>query len=74
MPVFELLNILKIMCEVICNPHEGMKFDSHIIEASNSPHCRTNIASQNNIKWMQLILMQTCQIISGPVPTKQQIK
>ena len=37
----KLLNILKVMCEVIGDPHDG-SFDSKTVQASNSPGHRTN--------------------------------
>ena len=43
----ELLNVLKIMCKVIDNPHESRKFDSKTVEASDSPSCRTNKATKD---------------------------
>ena len=32
---------------MIGNPHESRNFNSHTIEASNSPSCRNNRATQN---------------------------
>ena len=43
----ELLNILKIMCEVIGDPHESRKFNLQTLEASNGPTYRVNTAPQN---------------------------
>ena len=37
----KLLNILKITCEIIGDPHENMKLDSKTIEASNGPSYKT---------------------------------
>ena len=42
----ELLNILKIMSEVISDPHESRKFDSQAIKEYNSPSHRTNRAPE----------------------------
>ena len=42
MPGIKLLNILRIACEVISEPHESLKFGSQTIEASNNCTCRTN--------------------------------
>ena len=43
----ELLNILRITCEVISESHESRKLDSQTIEASTSPSCRTTRAPWN---------------------------
>ena len=43
----ELLNVLNIMCKVICDPHENMKLPSQTIETSNIPSLRTNRALQS---------------------------
>ena len=44
MPDIKLLYILKIMYEVIDDPHERTKFDSQTVEASNGPSCRKSKA------------------------------
>ena len=41
MPDIELLNILRVSCEVISEAHESWMFDLKTREASNSSHCRT---------------------------------
>ena len=47
MPDTELLNMLKITCEVIGDPHESRKFDSWTIEASIRHSYKPNKAPQN---------------------------
>ena len=47
MPCIELLNVLRITCKVISDPHEGRKFDSQTTEAFNSPCCRMKRAPHN---------------------------
>ena len=42
----EVLDILKIMCEVMEDLYESRKFDSQTIKASNGPSCKTNRAPQ----------------------------
>ena len=44
MPYIELLNILKITCDVISNPLESRKFESQTTKLSNSPSFRTKRA------------------------------
>ena len=46
-PDIELLNIVKIMCEVIGDPHESQKFDLQAIGVSKSPSCRRSRVPQN---------------------------
>ena len=38
----ELLYILKIICEVMGDPHEHGKFNSQTMQASNDPSCKAN--------------------------------
>ena len=40
MPDNELLDILKIMCVVIGDPHESRKFDLQTVNTSNGHSCR----------------------------------
>ena len=47
MPDIKVLNIPKIMRRVISDTHESRMLYLQRIEASNSPICRTNKASQN---------------------------
>ena len=47
MPDIKLLNILKIICEVIDDRHESKKINFQTVEASNGPTCRINRAQQN---------------------------
>ena len=47
MPDIKLLGILKIIHEVIGDPHESRKFNSQTIEASNNPSYRTNRVPQD---------------------------
>ena len=44
MPDIQLLNILRITCEVIGDLHKSRKINSQIIEASNNPSCKTSRA------------------------------
>ena len=41
MPDTELLNILKIMCEVMGDPHESRKSDLQTMKEPNSHNCKT---------------------------------
>ena len=50
-------------------PHKSRKFDSQTVDTSNDPSCRTKPYRSRQIKWMQMILMQTFKIISGPTLT-----
>ena len=47
MPDIELLSILRIMCDVIAEPHESQKLNSHTREVPNIPICRKNKAMWN---------------------------
>ena len=49
MPDTEVLNILKITCEVNGNPNESRHLNSQTTEASNCPSCKTNKATQIKI-------------------------
>ena len=57
MPDTELLNIMKITCEVIGDPHGSSKFDSQAEEASSVPSCKTKHHLLRQIKQMQMIQM-----------------
>ena len=48
MPDIELLHILKIMCDMIGDPHNNRKLDLQTAEASNCPDCRTNSAIEQD--------------------------
>ena len=72
MPDIEQLCILEITCEVIGDPPENIKFNLQITEALVAKQTEPHRTLQ--IKWMQIKLMQICQIISSPAPTEQQIK
>ena len=72
MPRIEMLNILKIMCEVIGDPHESRKLNSQTIEASNSHSCKMKTEPQRTslIKLISMIQMQTFPVISGTSSAK----
>ena len=74
-PDTELLNILKITYEVIGNPHKSrssihrqQKHQEALVAEPTEP------CTARQIKWIQIILMQTCQITLSPASTKQQMK
>ena len=69
----KLLNIIRITCKVICEPHESRKFNL-TIEASNSPSCRTNRTPWNETEKVGTleIIIQTCQVISGSAQSNTQ--
>ena len=46
MPDIELLDRLKITCELIGDPHESSNFNLQTIETFSSPSCRANKALQ----------------------------
>ena len=48
MPDIEVLNILRMICDVIGSPSETRKFYLQTIKASNDPSCKVNKASQIN--------------------------
>ena len=49
MSYIKLLNILKITCEVMGDPHERRKSNLQAIQTSNSLSCKTNKATQIKI-------------------------
>ena len=42
MTYIKLLDIPKMMCDVMEDPHEGRKFGSQTIQAFSGPSCKTN--------------------------------
>ena len=46
MPENELLDILKIMCEVVGDQQADRKLESQTIQPSNSPRCKANRSQQ----------------------------
>ena len=42
MPDIEMLDILKIMCEVMGGPHKSRMVSSQTMQASNGPSCKAN--------------------------------
>ena len=71
----EMLDILKIMCEMIGGQYDNRKFDSQTVQTSISPSCKANRPQQINTDNIDVnMLMQACQIISGPASTEQQTK
>ena len=71
----ELLNILKVMCEVIGVPPESRKFNLQTIEASDSLSSRTNKVPQNKTDKVDAHDDNAnMPDYSVPAPAEQQIK
>ena len=70
-PDIQLLNILKITCQVISVPHESGKFDSQTTNLSNALVAEeTEPCSVKQTKWVHMLIMQKCQIILSLAKTK----
>ena len=70
MPDIELLDILKIISDVVEGQHADRKLESQVIELSSAYSCKniTDLdSSSDNVE--TFILIQTCHIISGPAWT-----
>ena len=76
MPDVELLGILRIMCEVVEGQQADRKFNSQEKETIQHSQAakQTWTGRVGHIIQMSVILIQTCQIISGPAQTEKETK